>query len=214
MDIARDIRDFLMSRRARITPEQVGLTPGRRRRVPGLRREETAQLAGVSTDYYTQIERGNVAGVSDDVLQAVARALRLSDDETAHFFDLTRAAVGSRPPARTRRASEHRLPTGVQTLIDSMKLFTPDTFRIGLRSLEAPTLVVWGDKDAIIGVQAVDEIKANLKYGEYLILKDVGHTPILEADYPVSEAYIKFLDKAQAMPNKFAPAPAAAAAKL
>lgn len=102
----------------------------------------------------------------------------------------------------------------MKTLIDSMKLFTPDTFRIGLRSLEAPTLVVWGDKDAIIGVQAVDEIKANLKYGEYLILKDVGHTPILEADYPVSEAYIKFLDKAQAMPNKFAPAPAAAAAKL
>lgn len=98
----------------------------------------------------------------------------------------------------------------MKTLQESMKFFTPDTFRIGLRSLEAPTLVVWGDKDAIIGVQAVDEIKENLKNGEYLILKDVGHTPILEADYPVSEAYLKFLDKTQAMPNKFAPAPATA----
>ncbi|MBU9766549.1 helix-turn-helix transcriptional regulator [Mycobacterium sp. TNTM28] len=64
-----------MSRRAKITPEQVGLSPGVRRRVPGLRREEAAQLAGVSTEYYTQIERGNVAGVSDEVLQAISRAL-------------------------------------------------------------------------------------------------------------------------------------------
>ena len=98
----------------------------------------------------------------------------------------------------------------MKTLQDSMKLFTPDTFRIGLRSIEAPTLVVWGDKDAVIGVQAVDEIKTSLKYGEYLILKDVGHTPILEADYRVNEAYLPFLDKVQAMPDKFAPAAAAA----
>ena len=85
VDIAKDILDFLMSRRARITPGQVGLAPGQRRRVPGLRREEAAQLAGVSTEDYTQIERGNVGGVSDEVLQAITRALRLSDDETAHF---------------------------------------------------------------------------------------------------------------------------------
>lgn len=97
----------------------------------------------------------------------------------------------------------------METMIASMKLFTPDTFQIGLRSIEAPTLVVWGDKDAVIGVEAVNEIKQHLKQGEYLILKDVGHTPILEADYPVSEAYLTFLAKAQAMPNKFAPAPAA-----
>jgi transcriptional regulator with XRE-family HTH domain len=75
MDIAKDIREFLMSRRAKVTPDQVGLNPGVRRRVPGLRREEAAQLAGVSTEYYTQIERGNVTGVSDDVLHAVSRAL-------------------------------------------------------------------------------------------------------------------------------------------
>ena len=120
MDTAKDIREFLMTRRARITPEQVGLHPGVRRRVPGLRREEAAQLAGVSTEYYTQIERGNVSGVSDEVLHAVSKALRLSDDETAHFFGLVRARVGNRTPSRTKRAAVHKLPDGVQALIDGM----------------------------------------------------------------------------------------------
>ncbi|MFV8162622.1 helix-turn-helix domain-containing protein [Mycobacterium sp. 134] len=120
MDIAKDIREFLMTRRARITPEQVGLAPGVRRRVPGLRREEAAQLAGVSTEYYTQIERGNVAGVSDEVLQAISRALRLSDDEAVHFFNLVRAGAGTHTPARNKRASVKKLPEGVQALIDGM----------------------------------------------------------------------------------------------
>lgn len=120
MDIAKDIRQFLMSRRAKITPEQVGLSPGVRRRVPGLRREEAAQLAGVSTEYYTQIERGNVSGVSDEVLQAVCRALRLSDDETAHFFNLVRAVAGTRTPTSAKRAAAQKVPDGVQALIDGM----------------------------------------------------------------------------------------------
>lgn len=120
MDIAKDIREFLMTRRAKITPEQVGLAPGMRRRVPGLRREEAAQLAGVSTEYYTQIERGNVAGVSDEVLQAISRALRLSDDETVHFFNLVRAAAGTRTPTRNKRAAVKKLPEGVQALMDGM----------------------------------------------------------------------------------------------
>jgi transcriptional regulator with XRE-family HTH domain len=120
MDIAKDIREFLMSRRARITPEQVGLSPGVRRRVPGLRREEAAQLAGVSTEYYTQIERGNVTGVSDDVLQAISRALRLSEDETVRLFGLVRAAVDRRTPSRRKRAAVQKLPDGVQAFIDGM----------------------------------------------------------------------------------------------
>ncbi|MFV8049798.1 helix-turn-helix domain-containing protein [Mycobacterium sp. 48b] len=120
MDIAKDIREFLMTRRAKITPEQVGLAPGVRRRVPGLRREEAAQLAGVSTEYYTQIERGNVAGVSDEVLQAISRALRLSDDETVHFFDLVRAGAGTRTSTRNKRAAVKKLPEGVQALMDGM----------------------------------------------------------------------------------------------
>ncbi|NKZ15384.1 helix-turn-helix transcriptional regulator [Mycolicibacterium septicum DSM 44393] len=109
-----------MTRRAKITPEQVGLAPGVRRRVPGLRREEAAQLAGVSTEYYTQIERGNVAGVSDEVLQAISRALRLSDDETVHFFDLVRAGAGTRTSTRNKRAAVKKLPEGVQALMDGM----------------------------------------------------------------------------------------------
>jgi len=120
MDIAKDIREFLMTRRARITPDQVGLNPGARRRVPGLRREEAAQLAGVSAEYYTQIERGNVSGVSEEVLHAIGAALRLSDDETTHFLNLVRAAVGTRTSTRARRAAVQKVPDGVQALIDGM----------------------------------------------------------------------------------------------
>src|SRR3954470_23890349 len=87
-----------MSRRARVTPEQAGLyvPEGDVRRVPGLRREEVAHLAGVSPDYYTQLERGDVDGASDGVLNAVARALRLDDAERLHLFDLARPAAASR----------------------------------------------------------------------------------------------------------------------
>jgi transcriptional regulator with XRE-family HTH domain len=135
MDIAKDIREFLMSRRARITPEQVGFNPGMRRRVPGLRREEAAQLAGVSTEYYTQIERGNVAGVSNEVLHAVSSALRLSDDETTHFLNLVRAAGGSRTPPRSKRAAIQKVPDGVQALIDAMA--------------NAPAIVMAGNLDIV-----------------------------------------------------------------
>src|SRR6059036_3733736 len=90
-----------MSRRAKITPDEAGLRviDARPRRVPGLRREEVADLAGVSADYYTQLERGDVDGASDSVLSAVARALRLDDAERLHLFDL------ARPEAATRLAA-------------------------------------------------------------------------------------------------------------
>jgi transcriptional regulator with XRE-family HTH domain len=98
MDRRREIREFLMSRRARVTPEEAGLyvLDGDVRRVPGLRREEVADLAGVSADYYTQLERGNVDGASDSVLTAVARALRLDDAERLHLFDLARPQAAAR----------------------------------------------------------------------------------------------------------------------
>lgn len=108
-----------MTRRARITPERVGLPVGRRRRVPGLRREEVAQLADVSIEYYTQIERGNVSGVSDEVLDAVAKALRLTEAETTHLFDLARAATTKASKPRSPRRAPV-IPDGVQTLLDSM----------------------------------------------------------------------------------------------
>lgn len=88
VDTKAEIRDFLATRRAKITPEQAGLPSYGRRRVPGLRREEVAVLAGVSTDWYIRLERGHIADVSDDVLNAVARALRLDEAERAHLFDL------------------------------------------------------------------------------------------------------------------------------
>src|ERR671916_1639991 len=92
VDRRRDIRDFLVSRRARVTPEQAGLATygDGPRRVPGLRREEVAELAGVSVDYYTKLERGDIDGASDSVLSALARALRLDDAERLHLFDLAR----------------------------------------------------------------------------------------------------------------------------
>jgi MmyB-like transcription regulator ligand binding domain/Helix-turn-helix domain len=113
-----DIRDFLATRRARITPEQVGLPAGgTQRRVPGLRREEVAVLAGVSTDWYTRLEKGHIRGVSDDVLSAVARALLLDDAETAHLFHLARAAKPARTP---RRRTPAKLPESLQQLLDAM----------------------------------------------------------------------------------------------
>src|SRR3954452_15707122 len=113
-----EIREFLTTRRARITPAQAGLRAyGTRRRVSGLRREEVAMLAGISVEYYTQLERGRVSGVSEDVLDAVARALQLDDIERTHLIDLVRAAK-QRPTSR-RRAPE-RLRPGVQQLLDSM----------------------------------------------------------------------------------------------
>ena len=93
-----EIREFLISRRAKVSPEAAGLyvLEGDVRRVPGLRREEVADLAGVSVDYYTQLERGDLDGASDSVLSAVARALRLDHAERLHLFDLARAGVATR----------------------------------------------------------------------------------------------------------------------
>jgi transcriptional regulator with XRE-family HTH domain len=92
------IGEFLSSRRARIRPDQAGLQTYGRRRVPGLRREEVAVLAGVSVPYYSRLERGDLGGVSDSVLDAISRALRLDDAERVHLFDLARPGAGARTP--------------------------------------------------------------------------------------------------------------------
>ncbi|MEU0514557.1 MULTISPECIES: helix-turn-helix transcriptional regulator [Amycolatopsis] len=115
-----EIRDFLVSRRARITPAQAGLPTSARRRVAGLRREEVAVLAGVSTEWYTRLEKGHLGGVSEDVLDAVARALRLDDDERTYLFDLARSArPGRRTPSRRQDVD---IPPRVQWLLDSMTM--------------------------------------------------------------------------------------------
>jgi transcriptional regulator with XRE-family HTH domain len=119
MDARSEIREFLTSRRARLKAADVGLPDFGPRRVPGLRREEVAVLAGVSVPYYTRLERGDVAGVSDSVLDALARALRLDDAERSHLFDLARAVQPLAPPPR-RRSAKHRIRPSVQQILDAI----------------------------------------------------------------------------------------------
>jgi len=114
------VQEFLRSRRARITPEMANLIGGSNRRVPGLRREEVAMLAGVSADYYAQLERGDLARVSDEVLDALARALQLDEAETSHLFDLARAAH-PRPARRRRpRAAANQVRPSLQRFLDAI----------------------------------------------------------------------------------------------
>src|SRR6266542_3051907 len=103
MDNRDEVRDFLTTRRERLTPEQAGVPFfGGKRRVKGLRREEVAMLAGMSTDYYTRLERGNLTGVSHPVLESLARALQLDEAERAHQFDREWATVAADSVAALR----------------------------------------------------------------------------------------------------------------
>ena len=120
MDNQAEVREFLATRRAKISPDQAGLPMyGTRRRVPGLRREEVAQLAGLSTDYYTKLEKGNLRSASDSVLEAIARALQLDDAEYAHLQDLARVARDGARPVR-RRTPVKQIRPSVQHMLDAM----------------------------------------------------------------------------------------------
>jgi transcriptional regulator with XRE-family HTH domain len=125
VDAANDIAEFLTTRRARITPEEAGLPTYGKRRVPGLRREEVASLAGVSVEYYKRLERGNMRGVSELVLDALARALQLDDAERAHLFDLARA-TSPVVPQRPRPVKQKIRPV-VQRILD--QITAPATVR-------------------------------------------------------------------------------------
>lgn len=116
MEPTNDIREFLVSRRARITPVQAGLPAyATRRRVTGLRREEVALLAGISVEYYTRLERGSATGASSDVLEGIARALQLDEAERTHLLDLVRTAATARP-ARRRPTQDRVRPTVLRVL--------------------------------------------------------------------------------------------------
>ncbi|MFF5304075.1 helix-turn-helix transcriptional regulator [Streptomyces sp. NPDC013161] len=119
-DFRAEIREFLGTRRARVTPEQAGLPSygGDRRRVSGLRREEVALLAGISSEYYTRLERGNATGVSDSVIDGIAQALKLDEAERLHLLDLLRGAGPARPPRR--RPAQQRVRPAVRRVLDSM----------------------------------------------------------------------------------------------
>ncbi|OCW86676.1 transcriptional regulator [Nocardia farcinica] len=126
MDNRAEVREFLMSRRAKISPETAGLPAGGNRRVPGLRRSEVATLAGVSVEYYSRLERGTIAGASSSVLESLARALQLDDTERAHLLDLARAADGIPASGRPRRrsakatASRHSLTWALAAITDAV----------------------------------------------------------------------------------------------
>jgi len=120
MDNRAQVREFLISRRERISPAQAGLPAygGANRRVKGLRREEVALLAGMSIDYYVRMERGNLAGASDAVLDGIATALQLDEAERAHLFDLARAAQPA--PPRHRRAKTSGVTDVIQQILDAI----------------------------------------------------------------------------------------------
>ena len=132
MDMKSETREFLATRRARITPDMAGLPVyGRNRRVPGLRREEVAMLAGVSVDYYTRLERGNLAGASEEVLEALAEALQLGEAERLHLFDLARVAnASSAARSRAQRTPTTTVRPSVQRILDALE-FAPAFVRNG-----------------------------------------------------------------------------------
>ncbi|RYB90562.1 XRE family transcriptional regulator [Nocardioides oleivorans] len=166
-DAARaEIREFLSTRRARITPEQAGLPSygGDRRRVPGLRREETALLVGVSPQYYVRLERGNATGVSEGVIDGIAHALRLDDAERAHLLDLFRTAGTPNRAARRPRPSVDRVRPTVQVLLDGMPT--------------VPAVVLSGRLDVL----------ATNGLGRALF------HPFYDTDEPVNSARLVFLD--------------------
>ncbi|MEU6556429.1 helix-turn-helix transcriptional regulator [Streptomyces sp. NPDC046915] len=166
MDKRNEIREFPASRRARITPEQAGLPVyGGNRRVPGLRREEVALLSGMSVDYYVRLERGNLRGASEAVLDSVARALQLDEAEREHLHDLARTGNAS-TPRRHRPAARPQVPPKVQRSLDAMS-YVP----------------------AIIPNNRLDIVAANrLGFALYAPMFTDGHKP------PANIARFKFLD--------------------
>jgi len=164
MTNADDIREFLSTRRARLSPEGAGLPVyGRTRRVPGLRREEVALLAGISVEYYTRLERGNAHGVSDDVLESVSTALGLDEAEHSHLLDLVRTANLERPPRKAPTPTQVR--PSVRRIVDAM-----------------------GDIPAFVGNGRLDILYANP------LLEALYSEHFRDAARPVNSARFMFLD--------------------
>ena len=171
VDNRAEVREFLLSRRAKITPEQAGLPDVGTRRVPGLRRGEVAALAGVSVEYYGKLERGAIGGVSASVLDALARALQLDDAERAHLFHLAHAADGTSAGMRPRRRSS--------------KTWTPrPALRWVLDSITSPAIIRNGRMDLLTTNQLGRAMHASVydhepsdppNFARYTFLRDDSH---------------------------------------
>lgn len=169
-DLRAQVKDFLTSRRARITPDKAGLPAyGANRRVPGLRREEVAMLAGMSIDYYTRLERGNLSGASESVLSSLAEALQLDEAERDHLFNLARAS-NTRPAARASRRTTSRavIRPSVRRLLDSMT-GTPAYVRNARMDILAANTMAFALYD---GVLSPDNLPTN--FVRYLFLDDAA----------------------------------------
>ncbi len=152
VDNREQVREFLVSRRAKLTPEQVGMPAGANRRVPGLRRAEVAMLADMSVEYYSRLERGGLAGVSDAVLEAIVRALRLDEAERAYLLDLARAARGASVTRRRSRGSRAgTVRPGLQVALNSITA-GPAFVRNGRMDLLATNLLARGFYDDVFAM--------------------------------------------------------------
>jgi transcriptional regulator with XRE-family HTH domain len=172
-----EVRDFLTTRRERITPEQAGLPfYGGTRRVKGLRREEVSMLAGVSVDYYTRLERGNLSGVSEEVLDALASALQLDEAERAHLFDLARSsnAGGAARTRTSRTATRQVVRPGVQRILDTIS--TPAHVRNGRFDLLAT------NKMGRALLSLPDESAAPFNFARYVFLDPAARDLYIDWD--------------------------------
>ncbi|MFC8198857.1 helix-turn-helix transcriptional regulator [Streptomyces sp. NPDC060006] len=183
MDNRDEVREFLTSRRAKITPEQAGLPAGTRRRVTGLRRSEVAALADVSVEYYAKLERGTLAGVSPAVLDAIARALQLDDAERAHLLHLAQAQEGSDTLARPRRR------TGRQRTLHKSLQWTLDAVTAG------PAFVVNGRLDVLAANQLARAFFADV-YTDHAQPPNLARYQFLD---PVARRFYPDWDRAAGM---------------
>ena len=178
MDHRKEVRNFLVSRRARLTPEQAGLPSyGGTRRVAGLRREEVAMLAGLSVDYYGRLERGLLAGASVSVLEAVARALQLDDAERQHLLDLARQSEGS--ALRPRRRSRTKAATAPPAVISILAGMTSIPAYVRNTRME---IVAANDLCRALYAGALDDDRLPLNLARYVFLDPHSQRFFLEWD--------------------------------
>lgn len=177
MDGRAEIREFLTTRRAKVSPARAGLPHVGARRVPGLRRAEVAVLAGVSAEYYAKIERGALAGVSPSVLEALARALQLDEAEREHLLALARAAAGGSRPSAARAVGTSRrwrAHPGLQWVLDAVT-GGPAIVRNGRMELLATNLLGWAMHAPLYASPAACAGGAPPSFARYTFLDQDSH---------------------------------------